>query len=168
LIINLGFKISCLAICILLTDHFESKAQNDLTGEESSFLLVLNKNNEPLERIHIGDRVKIRQVSGEITKGEIITLNTDQIVVNSLSIPLHQVKKIRKFKDRKANLIIGGILVVGGIATYLYLSRGETDLDDIPLWFALGTGLTAGGVALMVPTGIRISPSRKIMVISKP
>ena len=63
-------------------------------------------------------------------------------------------------------MVVGGILIAGVTTTIAVMSGGDINFDNLPLLFALGMGLSLGGVAVIIPSGIKIGKSKKFMVVS--
>jgi hypothetical protein len=141
-------------------------AQENNEAEKTSYLTIMNRGYEQIERFNIGDSFKLKLKSSKKVEGEIQSILPDHFITNGEKISYDEIKKIRKIKNRTLPIIMGGALITGGIVIIVALSEGNTPLKDVPKIGAVALGMIAAGAVIMTPKYYKIGKSHSITVIT--
>ena len=160
------FEIFIFILLVQLLNQHLLHAQENISKQDSRYLITTNRVGEQLERLNIGDLIKVKLKNSRKVNGQIDSINYTRFKINMDNIPYDEIRKIRKFKKRTTQLIIGGSLLAGGITTFYALSIGNTNFENIPIFGALGIGLTLGGTTVMLPSWHKIGKPKSLIVIS--
>jgi len=137
--IPLLLTIAVIVFCSCVSVH----AQDSTELPETRHIVILSKNYgqyEPFKEINIGDEVRLRLTNSTRVKGHITSIDSTFFTVDTNVVHLNEIVSIST-KNKKTQIIVGGALLAGAIASFVIVGTGE----EMSLGAAQGTyGLGAG------------------------
>jgi len=144
-------------------------AQDSTAPSNTRHILILNKKYETFKEINIGDEVRLILTNSTRVKGHITSIDSTFFTVDKIVVHLDEIASIST-KNKKAQIIVGGALLAGAIASLVIIRTSENiSLDEAGGVFLLGLGLTVAAVGTMLPNYHNIGKSKWfIVILNKP
>jgi len=161
--IPLLLTIAAIVFCSCDSIH----AQDSTAPSNTRHILILNNKYDPFKEINIGDEVRLILKNSTRVKGHITSIDSTFFAVETNVVHLDEIVSIST-KNKKTQIIVGGALLAGAIASFVIVGTGEEmSIGAAQGTYGLGLGLTVAAVATMLPNYHDINKSKRwLMVIS--
>jgi len=139
-------------------------------------VIVNNKNNKPIKKVYVGDKVRLKLTKASKVKGVIMSIDSASFIVSNQQVRFDEIMKISTKRGWVRGL--GGAFLVLGVAmwgsassdaatTYAttFSSYTDEDVNDL-IW--PGVALTGAGIAMLLPAYHDLGKFRLMVISSEP